>query len=105
MEYQAGEEWKTNQIAEEGLCWFRGRGSCQVLTDKVGGRANSMGGSVLPLLPPPSLLLCPDVFIQMPGLPAGSQLLQTFMGGPLLSSTCCAPELLEVCFTFFFNFF
>ena len=49
----------------------------------------SGGGLCYPL---PGLLLCPDVFIQMPGLPAGSQLLQALLGGPssLLSSSSAA---------------
>ena len=48
------QDWETNHIAEEELCWFGGRETCQQLTDQVGRLANSReegGGRGLPLVP------------------------------------------------------
>ena len=50
------QDWETNHIAEEELCWFGGRETCQQLTDQVGRLANSreeggVGVGGLPLVP------------------------------------------------------
>ena len=74
------QDWETNHIAEEELCWFGGRETCQQLTDQVGRLANSRegGGGAFPS----SLVVLLPLFIQMPRLPARSQLLQAELGGP-----------------------
>ena len=74
------QDWETNHIAEEELCWFGGRETCQQLTDQVGRLANSREEGVGGF--PSSLVVLLPLFIQMPRLPARSQLLQAELGGP-----------------------
>ena len=55
------QDWETNHIAEEELCWFGGRETCQQLTDQVGRLANSRegrGGAS----PRPLLCSCPCLY-------------------------------------------
>ena len=55
------QDWETNHIAEEELCWFGGRETCQQLTDQVGRLANSRqgGGGASPR---PLLCSCPCLY-------------------------------------------